>query len=106
MPTWLQITSLVISTLISIITLLSLVCKPFRERIIGKREDNEHRRETDRCLLRNSITTIYFKYCKESEMPEYEYENLERLYNQYKNLGGNSFVDKIWNEVQKWKVYR
>lgn len=39
-------------------------------------------------------------------MPEYEYENLERLYKQYKKLGGNSFVDKVWNEVQEWKIYR
>lgn len=106
MPEWLQITSLVLSVLVSGTTLFTLTCKPFRDKITGKKAENENRRETDRCLLRNNITNIYYKYAKDGEMPEYEYENLERLYNQYKKLGGNSFVDKIWNEIQGWRIYR
>lgn len=106
MPVWLQIISLVISIAISAITLLSLICKPFRDKITGRKAELADRKETDRCLLRNSITTIYYKYVKDCEMPEYEYENLERLYKQYKKLGGNSFVDKVWNEAQEWKIYR
>ena len=61
-------------------------------------------KETDRCLLRDRITAIYYKNRVESSLRQYEYENLERLYNQYKKLGGNSFVDKIWKEVQEWEV--
>ena len=29
---------------------------------------------------------------------------MEQLYMQYKKLKGNSFVDKIWNEVQTWTI--
>lgn len=104
MPVWLSITSVVLSVLLSSITLLTLLCKPLREKIIGKREESEDRRETDRCLLRDRITSIYYKYRKDCELPQYEYENMERLYTQYKRLDGNSFVDKIWKEVQAWKI--
>lgn len=59
MPEWLQITSLVLSVLVSGTTLFTLMCKPFRDKITGKRAENEDRRETNRCLLRNNITNIY-----------------------------------------------
>ena len=105
------------SLIISIVTggyaLLVTLCKPIRQKLfnieaskIEKAQDRENQRETDKCLLRDRITSIYFKHVHEKEMKEYEYENLEHLYIQYKNLGGNSFVDKIWNEVQTWRVIR
>ena len=38
-------------------------------------------------------------------MPEYEYNSLVDLYAQYKSLGGNGFVAKIYNEmINTWKV--
>mgnify|MGYP003297251069 CR=1 FL=1 len=35
---------------------------------------------------------------------QYEYENFVLLYEAYKALKGNSFIDKIYKEVQTWKV--
>ena len=109
MPAWLQIISLILSIIISATTVLALLCKPFRKILLNKQHEEqliEDRKETDKCLLRNSITTIYYKYQKDAEMPQYEYENVERLYKQYKKLGGNSFVDKIWNEIQEWRIFQ
>lgn len=96
----LQIISLVIGLPSTAIVLLTLICKPFRARLLERYRG----RETDRCLLRDRITGIYYKHYQEREMRLYEYENLEKLYKQYKQLGGNSFIDKVWEEVQEWKI--
>ncbi len=96
----LQIISLVISIPSAAIILLTSVCKPFRAWLFGR----YHGQETDRCLLRDRITEIYYKHYHEQQMRLYEYEDMERLYMQYKKLKGNSFIDKIWEEVQEWTV--
>lgn len=103
----LQIISLVISIPSTAIVLLTAICKPFRKWLLDRKDDKENSHETDRCLLRDRITSIYYKHSQDCEMKLYDYENLERLYKQYKNLGGNSFVDKIWEEIQdSWKIDR
>lgn len=100
----LQIISLVISIPSAAFVLLTTICKPFRKWLFGRKEEKEHSHETDRCLLRDRITSIYYVHHDERAMKLYDYDNLERLYKQYKNLGGNSFVDKIWEEVQEWEI--
>lgn len=101
----LEIISLAISIPTTAFTLLITICRPFRKWILGRKEEKENSHETDRCLLRDRITSIYYAHQQTHEIKLYDYENLERLYEQYKNLGGNSFVDKIWAEVQSdWKV--
>lgn len=109
----LQVISLMIGIPSALFSLLVMISKSFRDWVFNKKNiekakanEEEDRRETDRCLLRNHITSIYFRHCEEKTIMEWEYENLTRLYTQYKKLGGNSFVDKIWNEVQSWKVIR
>lgn len=96
----LQIISLVISLPSAAIVLLTSVCKPFRTWLLGRYRGQE----TDRCLLRDRITEIYYKHYHERQMRLYEYEDLEKLYFQYKKLKGNSFVDKIWDDVQTWTI--
>lgn len=57
-----------------------------------------------KCLLRSEMVRIYYK-CKDSQtIRQYEYENFEHLHKAYKALKGNSFIDKIWKEVQDWDV--
>lgn len=96
----LQIISLVISIPSAAIVLLTSVCKPFRAWLFGRYRGQE----TDRCLLRDRITEIYYKHCHERQMRLYEYEDMEKLYMQYKKLKGNSFIDKVWEEVQGWTI--
>lgn len=109
----LQIASLIIGIPLNVFALLTLLSEPFRKKIFERKqretksvENEKNQNETDRCLLRDRITSIYFKHVRECEIKEYEFENLEHLYKQYKKLGGNSFVDKIWREVQDWHVIR
>lgn len=57
-----------------------------------------------RCLLRSEMLRIYYHNKDRGEIRQYEYENFVLLYEAYKKLKGNSFIDKIYKEVQKWKV--
>lgn len=58
------------------------------------------------CLLRCSIREIYYKHV-DSEKPalrEYERQDLDDLYDGYKALGGNHFVDDIYKTMRTWRV--
>ena len=57
-----------------------------------------------RCLLRSEMLRIYYHNRDKGEIRQYEYENFVLLYEAYKKLKGNSFIDKIYEEVKKWKV--
>ena len=57
-----------------------------------------------RCLLRSKMLEIYYK-CKETEtIRQYELENFILLYEAYKRLHGNSFIDEIHERVMKFTV--
>lgn len=57
-----------------------------------------------RCQLRSEMLRIYYHNCRSEEIRQYEYENFVLLYEAYKALGGNSFIDKIYREVQSWTI--
>ena len=57
-----------------------------------------------KCQLRSEMLNIYYKHQDSKEIRQYEYENFVLLYEAYKALKGNSFIDKIYKEVQTWKV--
>lgn len=58
-----------------------------------KREKNQE--EALKCLLRSNITSKYYVYKKIGAVPRYEKENVNYMYTQYKNMGGNSYIDLI-----------
>lgn len=57
-----------------------------------------------RCQLRSEMLRIYYKNVDTKEIRQYELENFIMLYEAYKALKGNSFVDKIYEDVKEWKV--
>ena len=57
-----------------------------------------------KCLLRSEMLRIYYRHQDTGEIRQYEYENFVYLYEAYKKLKGNSFIDKIYAEVKKFKV--
>ena len=57
-----------------------------------------------RCLLRSDMMHTYYKNKDSEKIRQYELENFIHLYKAYKALRGNSFVDKINNEVMNWEV--
>jgi hypothetical protein len=57
-----------------------------------------------KCQLRSEMLRIYYQ-CRESgQIRQYEYENFVMLYEAYKALKGNSFIDKIYKEVQQFEI--
>lgn len=57
-----------------------------------------------RCQLRSEMLKIYYHNCETESIHQYEYENFAMLCKAYKALNGNSFVDKIWHEIQDWEI--
>ena len=57
-----------------------------------------------KCQLRSEMLRIYYRHREDGKIRQYEYENFVMLYEAYKALKGNSFIDKIYREVQEWEV--
>jgi len=57
-----------------------------------------------KCQLRSEMLHIYYGNKDSGIIRQYEYENFVMLYEAYKALKGNSFIDKIYEEVRKWKI--
>lgn len=58
----------------------------------------------EKCQLRSDMLQIYYHNREKRKIRQYEYENFVMLYEAYKALKGNSFIDKIYKEVQEWEV--
>lgn len=57
-----------------------------------------------RCQLRSEMLRIYYHNKDREKIRQYEYENFVMLYEAYKALKGNSFIDKIHKEVESWEI--
>lgn len=57
-----------------------------------------------KCLLRSEMLRTYYHNKDREKIRQYELENFVFLYKAYKALKGNSFIDKIYNEVMTWEV--
>lgn len=57
-----------------------------------------------KCQLRSEMLRIYYHNKDDEKIRQYEYENFVFLYEAYKALKGNSFIDKIYNEVSTWEI--
>ncbi len=57
-----------------------------------------------KCQLRSEMLHIYYNNRETGIIRQYEYENFVFLYEAYKALKGNSFIDKIYKEVQTWEI--
>lgn len=58
----------------------------------------------EKCMLRSEMLHIYYHNREKGIIRQYEYENFVMLYEAYKSLKGNSFIDKIYKEVQEFEV--
>ena len=77
-----------------------VIIKPLRDRLFGLSQI----KEGQKCLLRRDMLNTYYRHMKEKTIRQYEYENFVYEYCAYKALGGNSFVDKIHDEVKSWMI--
>lgn len=91
----------VCSLITSLITIFTVFIKPIREKIFGIGDV----REGHKCMLRSEMLRIYYNGKDNGDkIRQHEYENFVLLYEAYKAMKGNSFIDKIYREVQKMEV--
>lgn len=57
-----------------------------------------------KCQLRSEMLRIYYHNRETGKIRQYEFENYVMLYEAYKALKGNSFIDKINEEVRSWEI--
>lgn len=57
-----------------------------------------------KCQLRSEMLRIYYHNREAGTIRQFEYENFVMLYEAYKALKGNSFIDKIYEEVHSWEI--
>lgn len=57
-----------------------------------------------KCQLRSEMLRIYYHNHDSRTIRQYEFQNFVLLYDAYKALKGNSFIDKISEEVREWDV--
>ena len=67
-----------------------------------KRDTNQE--EALKCLLRSNITSKYYVYNELKEIPLYEKENINYMYEQYKSMNGNSYVSGLVEEINKLPI--
>lgn len=84
----------------SLATCAALLIRPVREWIMG----TEALREGQRCLLRAEIVRIYYRHKDDRTLREYEFKNMEQCFQAYKTLKGNSFVEKVHDEMKDWDI--
>ena len=54
---------------------------------------------------RNTIKTIYYKYCKDKRIPLYERKTADRTYRIYTDIfHGNSYGALLYEEICKWEI--
>ena len=84
----------------SILALIVLLIKPIREKLLVLHDI----RDGQKCQLRSDMLRTYYKHKDTKQIRQYEYENFFYEYEAYVALKGNSFVEKIKNEIKTWEV--
>ena len=92
----------IVQLILALMTLVGIFCKPLREKLFN----NKKTLEGERCLLRSQMLGTYYRNKDSGQIHQYELENFLKLYDAYKALGGNSFIDDVYKEVTKWEMIR
>ena len=92
----------IISGLFSLTSFLVLVIKPIREKLFNQRKS----RAGEMCLLRSEMLKIYYRNEESKTIRQFELENFVKLYEAYKALGGNSFIEEVNKNVREWEILR
>lgn len=76
----------------------------------NKEKDEKEKRKEEaielgvQALLRNEIIRRYREFESKGEISILDQENLDEMFEQYKNLGGNGTVKKMMNDLYELKT--
>ena len=86
---------------------ISLSLKKLSERLndVDSKLDNfaAEQKSINIVSLRHSITQVFHNYKDKKEIPSAIYQSTMNLYDQYKALGGNSYVSEEVEEMKNWE---
>lgn len=94
----------IITSVCTLIGVIITVVFGNKKQAIKNKELTFQRIEGEKCLLRSEMLRTYYKHLDSKEVRQYEFENFIKLYEAYKTLGGNSFIDEVYEEVREWKI--
>ena len=83
-----------------ILAAIAMLVKPLRNKLLGL----DKLTDALRCQLRHDMLHTYYRHREDRTIRQYELEDFLYLYRGYKALGGNSFIDRIKDEVDDWEV--
>lgn len=83
-----------------ILAAVAMLVKPLRNKLLGL----DKLTDALRCQLRHDMLHTYYRHREDRTIRQYELEDFLYLYRGYKALGGNSFIDRIKDEVDDWEV--
>lgn len=75
-----------------------------------KERDNEQDRKltclihSSNDMMRSEIVKIYYRYLPHKKMLQPSRELLNKLFYDYHDQGGNSFIEDMYNEMKTWPV--
>ena len=92
--------AVIVGLALDIIALITILVTHYRK----NKKQMDRLADGVKCQLRSEMLRIYYRHRESKKIRQYEYENFVFLYNAYKALGGNSFIDKIYDEVKEWEI--
>lgn len=100
-----MINEIILKTILTIVGfIVTGILGYFTAKIKSYKEKDLVQEEALKCLLRSSITKIYYKYKELGCIPLYEKENVTYLHEQYKKMNGNSYVDELYPEIMQLPI--
>lgn len=70
------------------------------------REDSKDKQnELIQMTLRNTIQGVYAMYRGDGCIPETVYDGLCKMFDRYKEAGGNSYIVQLMKEINEWDRY-
>ena len=101
---YISVAAIIIADLGVILGAVIAVSKSFGKFRNEIHEKIEKVMEGTKCQHRSEMLRIYYHNVDDKQIRQYEFENFLMHYASYKALGGNSFIDKINDEVSKWTI--
>lgn len=83
---------------------VSLPIEEIKELLVQQQQALKTLQQGTKDVLRQKIMDIYHTYKIDRKIPIYVKEKLDELYKDYKQEGGNSYIDKYYKRMCSWEI--